>query len=802
VLKNYIKIALRNLWKHKTFTVVNVTGMAVAFAAAILLMLSAFHELSFDKFHSNKDRIYQVYFEEHRVNEVSRNTNMPVPMGPALLSEIPEVQQAVRFIGFGGGSVRYNNKDFSLNIKCSDPAVLSTFTFPLVKGSAVTALAGLDDIVLTESSAKVIFGEQDPVGKTIELHAPGSTRNFMVSAVAKDVPANSSLYFGGLIRFENAPGYAENINRWDNQNHDAFIQLKEGASVTAFEQKVKPFLHKYEKENIDLLKRDGATPDAEGEYLRLRTIPLQDVHFSKFSNLGGTSRLFPYLILVISGFILLIACVNFINLSLARAFTRSKEIGLRKVLGAGNRHIFSQFWGEATFICCISFLVGLLLAYIILPSYKSIFNQPLSLLQLLHPSTLLYLICGILLISFLAGGYPAKVLSSFAVSQTVKGKIGTGRTGRVRNGLMVIQFALSCLLIICTLVISRQVNFLRSQSTGYDKSSVISIPVGNKVQGSQALALLRQKLSALPEVEAVSATDMNLGMGRDGSSSTSIMGFDFKGKNIKTNWLRIDYDYLKTLGLQLKEGRDLSKEYGMDSLSVLVNETMAAQLGKNAVGAVLELDNARLTVAGVVKDFNYKSLHQQIKPLTMFMRSGWDIRYIFVKVRGASLATAMQKVTAVWKDIDPKSAEAISFLDENTERQYRKETYMSRIFMSGAVIAIILSCMGLFAIAILVINQRTKEIGIRKVMGASVTSIVNMLSADFLKLVLLGIVIASPLAWYLLHSWLQGFAYRISIGWWVFAAAGIIAVLIALLTISFHAVKAAVANPVKSLRNE
>jgi putative ABC transport system permease protein len=803
MIRNYIKIAWRNLWKHKIFASINIIGMAVAFGAVILLSMTAFYELSYDGFHQHKNSVYQLYREEHVATGNDNNTSVSAPLTPALKNDFPDLAVS-RFGDFGGTVIRYQNKEFNYTVRTADPDFFKMFTFPIVEGNHAEPLKNLNDIVIAKTIAENIFGRADAIGKVIQIKIGNEWRNFTISSVISDNPKNSSIDYDLIARFEQSPDYVEGKNDWDMSNHVLFLQLPNQVSQGQFEKKLIKFVHKYRASTITMLKNNGGHPDGDGEYYRLRLIPLTDWHFNSISSMNnGASKFYPYLLLVISVFILFIATVNFINLSLGRAFTRAKEIGVRKVLGASKTQILVQFCTESVIICTASLLMGILIAYWLFPQYKAIFNQPIVLDALSGSMLPVYFIIGFIAVALLAGGYPAIMLSSYKIAQTVKGKLGTGKSNNMRNSLMVVQFVISSVLIICTTIAWQQLNFLRTKSLGYNKSQVISIPIGSNIDPQRALELMRVKLAADPRVESVTGTDMNMGRGRDGSSSTSQMAFEFKGKHIKTHWRRIDYDYLKTLQLELISGRDFSKSFGTDTASVIINQTMAALLGKkDAAGTIFTVDAKKLQVAGVVKDFNFQSLRKQVEPLTMLIQPQWPISYIFVRVKPEDMPASMASIAATWKRVNPKAESDPSFLDENTERQYLKEGRLSKIFISGAVLTIIISCMGLFAIAVLVISQRTKEIGIRKVLGADVSSIVALISKDFMKLILVSAVIASPIAWYSMNSWLQDFAYRINIHWWVFVLSGGIAVLIAFVTISFQSVKAALANPVKSLKSE
>ena len=803
MIKNYIKIAWRNLVKHKIFASINIIGMAVAFGAVILLSMTAFYELSYDGFHQNKNSVYQLYREEHTPAGNDNNTSVSAPLTPALKNAFPDLL-ASGFGDFGGTVIRYQNKEFNYTVRTVDPDFFKMFTFPIIKGNHAEPLKNLNDIVVSKTIAENIFGRADAIGKLIQVKVNNEWKNFTISSVISDAPKNSSVDYDLIVRFEQSPNYAEGKNDWDMSDHILFLQLPNQVSQAQFEKKLIKFVHQYRASTITILKNNGGHADSDGEYYRLRLIPLTDWHFNSISSMNnGASKFYPYLLLVISVFILFIATVNFINLSLGRAFTRAKEVGVRKVLGASKIQILVQFCTESVIICTASLLMGILLAYLLFPQYKVIFNQPIMLSALSGSLLPFYFIVGFIAVALLAGGYPAIMLSSYKIAQTVKGKLSTGKSNNMRNSLMVVQFVISSVLIICTTIAWQQLNFLRTKSLGYNKSQVISIPIGSNIDPQRALELMRVKLAANPRVESVTGTDMNMGRGRDNSASTSQMAFEFKGKHIKTHWRRIDYDYLKTLQLQLVSGRDFSRTYGTDTASVLINQKMAELLGKkDAAGTVFTVDNKKLQVVGVVKDFNFQSLRKQIEPLTMLIQPQWSISYIFVRVKPEDMPASMASIAAMWKQVNPKAESDPSFLDENTERQYQKEGRLSKIFISGAVLTIIISCMGLFAIAVLVISQRTKEIGIRKVLGADVSSIVGLISKDFMKLILISAVIASPIAWYSMNSWLQDFAYHINIHWWVFVLSGGIAVLIAFVTISFQSVKAALANPVRSLKSE
>jgi putative ABC transport system permease protein len=804
MFRNYVKIALRNIWKRKTFSSVYILGLGIAFGVALLLSATAVHELTFDGFNKLADHTYLVYFEEHRPEGMEQSDNMPIPLAPALEKEMGEVASVTR-VASGDVLTRQGDKELELDVTYTDPSFFQTFTFPALAGNTASALQSRSSAVITRETAKKLFGEEAVAGRTVSLNQAGRWESFVISAVLETLPDNSSLEFDMLLNFVNYPPYREDLNTWGNQNHNAFVRLKDHVQAAQFEKNSQALVNKYFANDIANLKRDGAKPDASGRYLKLRLVPLEDLHFTRFSSLGGNvSRVYPWSLVILSVFILFIACTNFINLSLATSFIRSREIGLRKTLGASRSQLVAQLWGEAFLISVFALGLGIVLARMFLPLLSTLLRTDIDLSLLLTPGVLSVFLLAFLATTLIAGGYPAWIIAKFNTIRTLKGSLMIGSKNRLRNTLTVIQFIIAISLITSTLIVGFQIDYLRNKPLGFNKNEVISLPIGNGINGQQALDRMRVALAGSPGVVSITGTDNNFGRGLDGSTHTSIVGFDYKNKEVKSHWLRIDYDYLKTLDIRLLEGRDVSRQFSTDTLSVLINEKMAAALGeKNPVGTLLPVEEGTdFKVVGVVKDYNFKSLHKEIMPLTMTLFPQNELRYIFVKVKPQSLSTSIDLVQDTWKKLYPASQSRASFVNENTDRQYRKEESMAKIFMSGAVITIFISCMGLFAIALLVMGQRMKEIGIRKVLGASVSEVVGLLLSGFVKLIVIAFVIATPIAWFMMTKFLQDFAYRITIQWWMLLAGGLIVLVIAVLTVSVNTVRAALANPVRSLRSD
>jgi len=806
MFKNNLIIAWRNLLKGKVFNVINIAGLSVAVACCVLLFLTVVYEFSYDKFHKNLPDIYQVYLTQNRAKGIERGAAMPEPLTPAFKAEYPDVQYISR-LSQGGAEISYKTKKITESIRFVDEDFLRIFTFPLEKGSVKTALHDLRSIVITEFVAKAIFGTENPVGKTVELNLYNQNQSFVVGGVAHDFPDNSSIGFGVLMRFENYNNYQQNLDKWDTGNHVTYVKLNAGTDRALFEKRLIPFAKNHFKEDISNIKRDGAAPDANGNVFTVNLTPFAGNHFNNdLSGLEGSpiSRVYVIALLAIGIFILLIACINFINLNIARAFNRAREIGVRKTLGAGKWALLVQFWVETALVCLIAFGFGLLISSLILPLFAQNLKSHIHLKMLLQPALLLASFSTFFLITIIAGFYPAWLMLRYKTVLVLKGTVNTNKPGRVRNILLVTQFALSTLLIICTLVTWQQMQYMQNRPLGYNRSEVISIPMGN-LSGTKALDILRQKLQGDPSVISISGSGNNLGLGTDGSNSTHMVGFNYKGHEVSTDWQNVDYDYLKTLGIKLLQGRDFSGDFVTDTNAMVINEQMAKQIGvKNPVGTYLTIhdDKPPMQIIGVMKDYNFQSLHEKVEPLSLSLEQKNRLEYVFVRIKPVGLNASFNHLKSQWHKIFPNTEFNGSWLNENTERQYRSEKRLSNIFIGSAIIAILISCIGLLAMAMMTMVQRTKEVGIRKVLGSSIAGIVVLLSKDFIKLVFLASILAFPVAWWVMHNWLQSFAYRIEISWWIFALATLIALVIALATVSFQAVKAALANPVKSLRSE
>ena len=804
MFKNYLKVAWRNLIKDKTFTLINVVGLSVAFGVAILLSMAAFFDLGYNNFHENGDNIYQVYTMIQAPKGPEASTSQPAPFAGALKTEVPGVAKITRFLEEEALTL-YKEKEINLDAVWLDSEFFEMFTFPILEGNENNPLKEKNSVVVTENTANKLFGSAEAAGQIINILIDGKEEPFTVSAVVGNHESQNTLAFDIAIPFENHAGYANTMETWNAQYHYVYMQLESGVSADQFEKNTQSFVDLHYKENAESLKRDGALPNADGQYFQIGLLPLKDIRFTSFrKGYAEVSRVVPYLILGVAFLIVFIACVNFINMSIAKSAQRLREIGMRKTLGAQKKQLFFQFWSESLFVFLASIALGFLLSFLLIDQFKTIFRTDISFDMLTSPTAIIAFLLVVFLITLIVGGYPAILLSRLGTIQSLKGKLETSGSNRVRNVLMVVQFGIAILLISGTLVLWGQVDYMRNKDLGFNKEQVLSFPIDGKKNPYDAVQLLRDELAGNPDILGVSASSGNLGRGKDGSMSTSVWGFDYKGRGVRTNALTVDYDYLKTLGLELVQGRTFDKNYPGDTQAVIINESMAKELGESdPLTAFLPLsDSLRSPIIGVVKDYNFQDISKSIEPLTFFLDRESGLSYAFVKVAPVNMANSYDAIEKAWKNIEPNAEFLGSFLDENIDNTFGREKKMATMITSGSIIAIALSCIGLFAMSLLIVAQRTKEIGVRKVLGASVSSITVLLTKDFLKLVLISFVIATPIAWWFLRKWLENYENKMELNIWIFAAAGLLAIIIAFLTVGSRTIKAALQNPVKSLRTE
>ena len=806
MFRNYFLLAFRNMRKNKLHTFINILGMTVAFSCSIFITLMIYRHFTYDSFQLNRDKIYKIYHYQIGPNGEETGTSMPYPLTEALKAEGIGVVRTTSILN-SGRLVRYQDKTLDMPTTLVDPDFLKMFTFPVIEGNATNPLASVSNAVLTKTTAEKLFGNEDPIAKSIEVKLDGNWYKLVVSAVVKDFPENSTIQFSLLARTELFPQYAQFRNVWDSRNHPVYVELADATSHQQFESRLRSFVNKYTPTDPAQAQKDGYRPDNNGDYYSLRLLPFSEEHFNPQLGSGGTvSKPFLYVLMLICGVIILIASFNFVNLNIGLSFTRTKEIGIRKCLGAGKKQIWLQVWGESFLMVAASMLIATGIVAMLISSFNQAFNAKMTTASLSQPALLLVLAALVLIVSFIASGYPSSVMAKLKTVEILKGKITVKKPGALRNALIVTQFAIAIILMCSTVIIFQQFDYLRSAPLGYNTQSIISIPLKNDDKGKQIVSQLRNQLSTQSSVVSVTGSDVNLGVGEDRSTTTSVICFTYGDKNICGQFINVGFDFLKTLSIRPVAGRDFSMEYAADTgAQVIATESYAAQFGKKEVaGFTYYVDSTQppIKIVGVIPDIQIKSLGVQQKPVVIYLNHGDRMGYAFIRVATSNPVATMDMIKKVYAGIEPGVVFNGSYVNENIDRLYKEEKTMATLFTIAAAIAIVLSCMGLFGIASIVIRQRVKEIGVRKVLGASVSSIFAMVSKEFVKPVLIALLIAVPLCWWMMHAWLQHYSYRITIQWWVFIAAGLASILITLATISFQSIKAAIANPVKSLRTE
>lgn len=811
MLKNYFKIALRNLAKQKRLAFINIFGLSVGLACFSLFMLYAVNEFSFDRFHDNGDNIYRMYLwvEAKGEEPVSATSYHPMPLGPALLQDIPDVENYVRIReGWGQSFIKADSKVNREEVSFADPSFFSVFSFRLKSGNPATALEGLHNIVLTEATAEKLFGKTDPVGKTIEIKVEDKFELFTITGIAENLPSNSTIQFKMLGNFNylaTLPSGLNAVNNWHRIAYQTYVQLKPGTDLPHNRDKMIAFRKKYLPAEDEDSRKEGWTGKGPRVFFGLQ--PITSMHTEITIGGGSVEAVDPktiWILLSIAGGVLLIACINFTTLAIGRSAGRSKEIGIRKVVGGNQRSLIFQFLTEALMLAVLSGALGLLLAKILLPFFNQLSGRELNLSFSQFPE-LVWLIGGlVVVVGLLAGSYPALVLSSFKPVDVLRTKVKLGGSNIFTKSLVTVQFILSAGLIISTIVIMQQLHYMQSKYPGFNKENVVVVDAGGISDTKKLYELFKQELSAHTEIVGTASAELGLG----GEQGWSQSGFKYNGKIKQVIEYFIDPDYMKVLGLQLITGRNFDPGIASDTVnSIIVNEAMVRDFGwriDNAVGQQLKEYSEDMVpvVIGVVKNFNYFGFNKEIKPQIFHQFASYQPFKFFVRIRPGDPSKSLATVQATWKKIAPAYPLKYSFLDEDLDRFYKSEARWSNIVGWAGGVSIFLACLGLLGLAALAAVNRTKEIGIRKVLGASLSAIISLLSKEFLKLVFIAFVIATPLAWYFMRKWLQDYVYRINIEWWVFAITCLVTIIIALITVSFQAIKTGMANPVKSLRTE
>lgn len=808
MLTNYLKIAWRNLLKNKTFSFINIAGLAAGLACFILIALYVMDEVSYDRYHENANRIYRIHSD---IRFGGTDMNMAVtadPMGAVLKKEYPQIAEFTRLYANEGSKLfkKGNTYISETRVTYADSTLFDVFTFPALAGNTKTALNEPNTVVINETTAKKYFGSTaSAMGKIIECSDNG-TKLYKVTAVIKDLSKNSHFIFDMFLSMDNVD---YQFGRYLSHNFHTYLLLKPGADYKAVEKKFPQYVNKYVLPQAKAVMQIDSINVFEktGNRLAYSLMPLTAIHLHSARTVElGVNGSIQYVTIfgAVAMFILLIACINFMNLSTARSASRAKEVGIRKVLGTEKNALIQQFLAESTLTSFIAMALAVIFTGLTLGWFNNLAGKDFHLGELLQPKILVFLLLLPIVVGLIAGSYPAFFLSAFKPISVLKGKINTGiAKSNLRSSLVVFQFFASVVLITGTIIIYQQVNYIQSVKIGFKKDQVLI--VDNNSMGTSTAEAFRNEVAKLSGVKASSFAGylpVNNSSRSDNTWSTESVMNEKSGFNMQ-NW-RVDYDYIPTLGMEIIKGRNFSKEFGGDSAALIINESTAALIGGNAVGKKLYAsnDNGPLvyTIIGVVKNFNYESLRKNVSPLCLRLGNNrWASAY---RVETKDMKSLLAKVETKFKALSPGMPYHYSFLDESFNSMYRDEQRVGKLAFSFSVLAILIACLGLFGLATYMAEQRTKEIGIRKVLGASVSSIVQILSKDFIKLVMIASVFAIPLAWWAMNKWLQEFAYRIEVSWWVFAAAGVVAIVIAVLTVSSQAIRAALSNPVKSLRTE
>jgi putative ABC transport system permease protein len=802
MFKNYLKIAFRTLWKNKKLSTINIFGLAVGMACSLLIFLFVQDELSYDKHHRDASRIRRVV-KDFINDDGSRipDATTPGPLAGALQRELPEVEHITRLHPDWGGTARMEYGDKKVTerkVWRVDSSFFDVFTVPFIKGDPETALLDINSIVLTESAAMRYFSkDEDPMGKTLKMNGRDDVT---VTAVIADVPPQSHFHYDFLLSYRRLPAQAH--TSWGSYNYYTYVKLKPGTDVAAFDKKVQEV---YERNQQD-------------RYSAFYSQALTDIHLTsrlKWELEPNGDRMYVYIFMVIGIFILVIAGINYINLSTAKSSLRAKETGIRKVSGAERTSLVFQFLLESVIICLLASVLAVSVAYLLNPMINELTQKHLAITG--NPIVLLYLVLVTVLIGLIAGIFPALYLSSFKPVAVLKGfKLNEKGALNLRKSLVIVQFTISIGLIVSALIIIQQVNYIQSAKLGFDKDQVLVVQNVFNLSRSDREAFLNS-IKQLSGVKDAATAGGVLGQG----FSTTRLRAKGSQQDQQLNFTSIGFNYLDVVGIEIKEGRGFSPEFPADTLNngilggpldqrlgaIVINEQAAKEfgLGSPAVGKQLIWSTDGDTtyyvdVVGVTKDFHFTSLRNEIKPFGFLMfrnQSNYTI-----KLASGNISGTITQLEKMWKESFPEVPFEYTFLDETFSKMYVAEARFQKLFLSLVVLGIIIACLGLFALATFTAEQRVKEIGIRKVLGASVAHLVGLLSRDFLKLVLISVALAIPLSAYFMDKWLQGFAYRVRMEWWVFALAAIIALLIAFLTISTQAVKAAIADPAKSLRAE
>ena len=800
MIRNYLKMAVRNLWRNKGFSAINIIGLALGLATCLLLLLYVFDDLSYDRFNTKASRIYRVDANiKIGSNEFAMAVQAPV-MGPVLKKDYPQVEQVVRLKKHPGFLVKKGDENIQEDkVAYADSSLLEVFTLPMITGNAATILREPLSLVISERAAKKYFNRMDIVGQSLIIN---DTSTYTIAGVIKDLPQQSHFSFDFFVPM--ATLKESRTDNWFNQSCNTYILLKKESDANWLESQLDTWMNKY------IVSSNSSDTKTKDILIHNSLMPLTKIHL--YSNKSGELEInqnivYVYIFSGIAVFILLMACVNFMNLSTARSTNRAREVGIRKVLGSLRKNLISQFLSEAMLISFIALVLAVVITWLMLPYFNNLSEKKLQLELFFQPGMSLLLLILMLSTGVVAGSYPAFYLSSFQPIKILKNKLTKGlQRSWLRSGLVVFQFWISIVLIVATIVIYRQLDFIRNQTLGFNRNQVVVIQktgaLGNNVNA------FKEALLKLQAVKGVTMTGYLPVSGKRAYAAIYTSPLPDLKKAISMGAWKVDEEYIPTLQISLRNGRNFSPDFPSDSNSVIINEAAAKFLetsdpvNKNIYTIKENTTNTMeaFRIIGVVKNFNFNSLHEEITPLVLVL--GKDNNSIALRINTANITSLISNIKSKWSNFASGQPFTYTFLDEEFSNLYKSEQRIGKISGTFSLLAIFIACLGLFGVTAFMSEQRKKEISIRKVLGSSVGEIVTLLSKDFLKLIFISFLIATPTAWYVMYNWLQDFAYRTDVRWWIFATTGIMTLLIALISMSFQAIKAAIANPVKNLRTE
>ncbi|PKK35646.1 cell division protein FtsX [Siphonobacter sp. SORGH_AS_0500] len=805
MLSNYFKIALRNLWRNKTYSAINLFGLAFGIATCLLISFYILDELSYDRFLNHADRVYRINSDIRFGGSDTHTSNSSAPMAAALVQNYPEIEAAARILNQAPGMIWKGTEKIQEKEVYADSGIFEVLGIPMLSGNPKTALNQPHTVVITRKMALKYFDTVEALGKTLRVNG---SDDYKVTGVIEDLPTTShlktDLFFTMLDNARSKEDY------WLSHNLCTYLLLKPGVSPKKVERQMQELFTRQAGPLIQqTLGKSMAELEAAGSYIRYSLIPVTAIHLysDRVDEMNPQSNIqYVYIFSAIAIFILLIACINFMNLATARSAHRAKEVGVRKVLGSGNGNLIGQFLTESVLLSLMAFAIALVMAELALPAFNTLADKQLSLSFFKDWYLLPVLLLFALLVGILAGSYPAFYLSAFEPAKVLKGTLTTGmRSGWLRSSLVVFQFFSSVFLIICTLAIYYQLTFIQKEKVGFNRDQVLML---NGVYGPQVQAL-KNEILRIPGVQNGTVTGYLPIPSWRGDNSFFPEGEVVQERAVQMQEWYVDPDYTKTLGLKIIAGRNFSPHMATDSSGIILNETAVKLFGyKDPIGKKISvLEDMRtgqtqeLTVIGVVKNFNYESLRENVGALSLQLSSkpaGWAN----FRLKTQNLSETVGQIEQVWNKVMPGQPFQSQFMDEAFDSIYRSEQRIGKVFMAFAITAIVIACLGLFGLAAYSAERRTKEIGVRKVLGASEIQLITLLSSDFIRLIGIAFLIASPLAWYVMNRWLEGFAYRITLNVWLFLLAGGLALLVALLTVSSQAIRASLTNPVKSLKTE